>query len=120
MAFVFGKAKKDSNFNQHEGSPGPGQYDLSAANKPEAPAPFHSSTFKTSTFDVVPTSTGPGSYNPPYQKDIQASDKKMKMSSSFCSKVERFKVAPQKKDKSTTKKMKVGLVKEENARHCAT
>ena len=74
------------------------------------PAPFNSSTFKLSQFDVIPSNTGPGSYNPPYQKDLQSSDKKMQ-TSVFSSKVNRFKSEPS-KDKQNKNKMKVNLVKE--------
>ena len=40
-----------------------------------------------SQFDLLPTNTGPGSYNPQYQRDIQNSEKKHHMNSTFVSKV---------------------------------
>ena len=110
MAFVFGKAKKQAQISQIDSSPGPGDYDLVNKSQIEAAAPFHSSTLKTSAFDVVPSNTGPGCYDPTYQKDIQVSDKYVHMSSSFSSKVQRFKTEPKDPIKSGNKRMRVSLI----------
>jgi hypothetical protein len=55
----------------------------------EHSAPFNSSSFKQTEFDVLPTTTGPGTYNPRHSKEV-SNDKRLRMTSSFSSKVERF------------------------------
>jgi hypothetical protein len=68
MAFVFGKAHKHPSLDNGASSPGPGEYYRSEKHEEEGFAPFNSSTFKTSSFDVAPSNTGPGCYNPKHQK----------------------------------------------------
>ena len=77
--------------------------------KDEGFAPFNSSTFKISAFDVVESNAGPGSYNPKTAKEI-IYDKKNRNTSSFSSKVDRFtdKNKKQKHVKST-KRMRATL-----------
>jgi len=90
MAFVFGKSKKISSFSAVSIGPGPGEYDEDKELIDEQPAPFNSSTYKISSFDVDCIKPGPGSYDPTCPSSFQ-SDKKLRMTSSFISRVDRFK-----------------------------
>lgn len=105
MAFVFGKTQKKSVFETSKPIPGPGQYNEPQRAQNEHSAPFNSSSFKQTEFDVIPTNTGPGTYNPAYAKSLYT-EKKLRMTSSFHSKVERFKTeATQAEPKSVSMKV---------------
>lgn len=119
MAFVFGKGKKESLFSAKKEGPGPGEYVFEGRETVYQPAPFNMSTEKTSTFDVPVTATGPGSYNPVSQNAL-LSDKKLPMSSSFCSKVDRFKSERSHTEGKTPNHMKVSLVNQKEERRSPT
>lgn len=86
MSFVIGKSPKVSIFAKAHDLPGPADYQPQNHPCSEQPAPFNASSLKVSTFDVEVVNCGPGSYNPIYSKEIQK-EKKLRMSSSFNSKV---------------------------------
>lgn len=82
----------------------------------EHSAPFNSSSFKQTEFDIMPTNTGPGTYNPKHSKEL-SNDKRLRMTSSFSSKVERFRIDenPVREERSVS--MKVTLYDETKERH---
>ena len=117
MAFVFGKAEKLIQLEPRQQFPGPADYlTRTTHHKEETPAPFNSSAFKVSSFDVPPSQTGPGLYDPLTQKELQTSHKKTHMNSSFCSNVQRFKTEPNATERHKDAQMRVSLIAEESSK----
>lgn len=82
----------------------------------EHSAPFNSSSFKQTEFDIMPTNTGPGTYNPRHNKEL-SNDKRLRMTSSFSSKVERFKIEENPVREEQSVSMKVTMHEEAKERY---